>query len=118
MLTNLNKAVQQSDLPGTAASIRALAGGEQTQHILAQLNQTSAQLAKVSAQLPALVSSSQAAISKANETTADVQAQLLPILQSMKATMDNLRDLSSSLSANPGQVILGAPPPPTQEGSK
>jgi ABC-type transporter Mla subunit MlaD len=116
LLTNLNKAVQQSDLPGTAASIRGLAGGQQTQQLLAQLNQTTAQLAKVSAQLPALVSASQAAVNQASETTADVQTQLLPILQSMKATMDNLRDLSSSLSANPGQVILGAPPPP--EGSK
>ncbi len=117
LLTNLNQAVKQSDLPATAASIRNLADGKQTQQILAQLNQTTAQLAKVSAQMPALVNASQAAVNQASETTADVQARLLPILQSMKTTMDNLRDLSASLSANPGQVILGAPPPP-QEGSK
>ncbi len=117
LLANLNQVVQQSDLPGTTASIRALAGGQQTQQILSQLNQTTAQLAKVSAQLPALVTASQAAVNQASETTADVQTQLLPILQSMKATMDNLRDLSSSLAVNPGQVILGAPPPPP-EGSK
>ncbi len=117
LLGNLNQILQQSDLPGTAASIRNLAGGQQTQQILAQLNQTTAQLAKVSAQLPALVTASQAAINQASETTADLQAQLLPILQSMKAATDNLRDLSSSLSANPGQVILGSPPPPP-EGSK
>lgn len=117
LLTNLNQAVKQSDLPATAASIRNLADGRQTQQILAQLNQTTAQLAKVSAQMPALVNASQAAVNQASETTADVQARLLPILQSMKTTMDNLRDLSASLSANPGQVILGAPPPP-QEGSK
>jgi ABC-type transporter Mla subunit MlaD len=117
LLGNLNQILQQSDLPGTAASIRNLAGGQQTQQILAQLNQTTAQLAKVSAQLPALVTASQAAINQASETTADLQVQLLPILQSMKAATDNLRDLSSSLSANPGQVILGSPPPPP-EGSK
>ncbi|HTQ70775.1 MAG TPA: MlaD family protein [Acidocella sp.] len=116
LLANLNQILQQSDLPGTAASIRNLAGGQQTQQILAQLNQTTAQLAKASAQLPALIAASQATVNQANETTADVQAQLLPILQSMNATMNNLRDLSSSLAANPGQVILGPPPPP--EGSK
>lgn len=118
LLTTLNQVVQQSDLPGTAASIRNLAGGEQTQQLLAQLNQTTAQLAKASAQLPALVSASQAAVNQATETTADLQAQLLPILQSMKTTVNNLSDLSSSLAANPGQVILGAPPPPAQQGSK
>jgi ABC-type transporter Mla subunit MlaD len=113
LLANLNTAVRQSDLPATAASIRNLAGGPQTQQILASLDRTSAQLAQASAQLPALVASSQAAINQANETTADVQAQLGPILQSMQATMNNLRDLSASLAANPGQ-ILAAPPPPKE----
>lgn len=119
LLTTLNQVVKQSDLPGTSASIRNLAEGRQTQQLLTQLDQTTAQLAKASAELPALISASQAAVSRADETTADVQAQLLPVLQSMKATMDNLRDLSSSLAANPSQVILGAPPPPPPpEGSK
>jgi ABC-type transporter Mla subunit MlaD len=114
LLANLNGAVRQSDLPATAASIRDLAGGPQTQQILASLDRISAQLAQTSAQLPALVASSQAAINQANETTADVQAQLGPILQSMQATTNNLRDLSASLAANPGQ-ILAAPPPPPKE---
>lgn len=118
LLQNLNEAVVRSDLPGTAASLRNLAGGKQTQQILAKLNQTTAQLAKASAQLPALVAASQATINKADETTADLQAQLLPILQSMRSTMDNLRDLSASLAVNPSQVILGAPPPPPPQGSK
>lgn len=112
LMATLNQVVQQSDIPATTASIRSLASGPQTVQLLGQLNATTAQLAKVSAQLPALVASSQAAINQANETTADVQSQLGPILQSMKATMDNLRDLSATLSANPGQVILGSPPPP------
>ncbi|MGE4480530.1 MlaD family protein [Acidocella sp.] len=119
LLSTLNQALKQSNLPATTASIRNLAGGKQTEQILAQLNQTTAQLAKISSQLPALLSASQAAVNQASETTADVQGQLLPILQSMKATMDNLRDFSSTLSTNPSQVIWGAPPPPpAQEGSK
>ncbi len=116
LLASLNQVVQQSDLPGTAASIRNLAGGKQTEQTLAQLDQTTAQLAKASAELPALVASSEATVNQAHETTADLQAQLMPILQDMKAASQNLRDLTAALSANPGQ-ILGAPPPPP-EGSK
>lgn len=113
LIATLNQTIKQSDLPQTTASIRTLAGGQQTRQILTQLDQTTAQLAKVSAQLPVLVQASQQAILRADETTADVQAQLAPILQSMRATMDNLRDLSASLAANPGQVLRGeAPPPP------
>ena len=113
LIANLNEIMKQSDLPQTTASIRALTDGPQTRQLLTQLDQTTAQLAKVSAQLPALVAASQQTVMQANETTADVQAQLAPILQSMRATMVNLRDLSASLAANPGQVLRGeAPPPP------
>ena len=116
LLTNLNTTLTATDLPATSASIRTLASGPQTVQILAQLNQTTAQLAKISAQLPALVASSQATINQANETTADLQAQLLPMLQDMKTTTANLRTLSSELSRNPSQVLLSAPPPP--DGAK
>ncbi len=112
LLTNLNTALTAANLPATTSSIRPLASGPQTLQILAQLNQTTAQLAKISAQLPALVASSQATINQANETTADLQAQLLPMLQDMKATTANLRELSAALSRNPSQVLLSAPPPP------
>jgi ABC-type transporter Mla subunit MlaD len=116
LLGTLNTTVQQADLPGTSAAVRNLAGGPQTLQILAQLNQTTAQLAKISAELPAVVASSQATINQANETTADLQAQLGPILQDMKATTANLRQLTDELKNNPSQVLLGAPPPP--EGAK
>jgi ABC-type transporter Mla subunit MlaD len=112
LLANLNTTVQQTNLPATTASVRNLMQGPQTEQIIAELNQTTAQLAKVSGQLPALVASSQAAINQANETTSDLQAQLIPILQDMKTTTANLRVLSSTLARNPSQVILGAPPPP------
>jgi ABC-type transporter Mla subunit MlaD len=116
LLTNLNSVATRSDLPGTTASIRNLADGPQTVQIISQLNQTTAQLAKISSQLPALIAASQATINQANETTSDLQAQLLPILQDMKTTTNNLRDLSAELSTNPAQAILGSAPPP--EGAK
>jgi ABC-type transporter Mla subunit MlaD len=111
LLGTLNTTVQQANLPATTASVRTLADGPQTTQILAQLNATTAQLAKISAELPALVASSQATINQANETTADLQAQLGPILQDMKTTTANLRELTDELKRNPSQVLLGAAPP-------
>ncbi len=116
LLTNLNTTLTATNLPATTASIRNLASGPQTMQILAQLNQTTAQLAKITAQLPALAASSQATINQADETTADLQAQLLPMLQDMKTTTANLRALSAELARNPSQVLLSAPPPP--DGAK
>ena len=116
LLASLTQVVQQSELPATAASIRNLAAGKQTRQTLAQLDQTTAQLAKASAELPALVASSEATVNQAHETTADLQAQLMPILQDMKAASQNLRDLTGALSANPGQILAAPPPPP--EGCK
>jgi ABC-type transporter Mla subunit MlaD len=114
LLETLNQQVKLADLPGTTASVRNLAGGTQTTQILAQLNQTTAQLSKVSAQLPALVARGTATINQANETTADLQAQLGPILQDMKDATANLRDLTAQLEHNPGQVF-SPPPPPEQQ---
>ena len=112
LLANLNAAVMQTNLPATSAAIRNLVTGPQTAQILARLNQTTAEIAKTSAQLPALVAASQATVNRAGDTTADLQSQLAPILEDMKATTANLRALSAELSRNPSQVILGAPPPP------
>jgi ABC-type transporter Mla subunit MlaD len=80
LLTNLNTQLQRSDLPGAVTTVRNLAGGPRTQDILTQLDQTVAQLSRVSAALPALVAQSQATITQADETTADLQAQLTPVV--------------------------------------
>jgi ABC-type transporter Mla subunit MlaD len=117
LLTNLNTTVTATNLPGTSAALRNLADGPQTQQIIAQLNKATAQLAQVSSQLPALIAASQATINQANETTADLQSQLIPILQDMKAATANLRTLTAQLSSNPSQVLLGAAPPADSDTS-
>jgi ABC-type transporter Mla subunit MlaD len=118
LLETLNTTVKQSDLPATSAAIRNLAGGPQTLQMITQLNQTTAQLAKISAQLPALVAASQSTVQQTSEMAADLQAQLGPIMQDLKSTTANLRLLSDSLSRNPASVITGAqPPPPPQQGA-
>ncbi len=115
LLATLNSALKQADLPATTQSIRTLASGPQTMKILAQLNDATAGLAKVSAALPAVVAQSESTIGHADETTADLQAQLGPILQDLKTTSANLRELTDSLKHNPAQLLDGAAPPPEGE---
>ncbi len=115
LLLNLNGQLSAADLPATTAAARNLVDGKQTRQILSQLNQTTQQLSKVSAQLPALIAASQATINQASETTADLQAQLQPVLENLRTTTASLNALTQQLKNNPAQVLLGAQPPPEDE---
>jgi ABC-type transporter Mla subunit MlaD len=115
LLVNLNSQVTAADLPGTTAAARNLVDGAQTRQILSQLSQTTQQLSKVSAQLPALIASSQTTINQASETTADLQSQLQPVLQNLQTTAASLNALTQQLKNNPAQVLLGAQPPPEDQ---
>jgi phospholipid/cholesterol/gamma-HCH transport system substrate-binding protein len=114
LLLTLNSQIKAAKLPETTADIRDLANGQQTQQILARLDQASANLAKVTAALPQLVAASQGTIGRADEATADLQQQTTPLLQNLATTTQNLRDLTATLSRNPGAVL--APPPPRGDG--
>ncbi|HQT74550.1 MAG: mammalian cell entry protein [Acidiphilium sp. 37-67-22] len=111
LLVELQQQVKQADLPATTRSMRTLADGTQTREILQQLEATSAALAKASAAMPALVAQSAATIRHANEATATVERQMLPILQSLKQASANLEDLSDTLKRNPAAVLRGREPP-------
>jgi ABC-type transporter Mla subunit MlaD len=115
LLGNLNTQMQAADLPGTTAALRNLADGAQTRQIVSQLNQTTQQLSKVSAELPALIAATQSTVNQADETTADLQSQMLPVLQNLKTTTQSLNALTQQLKGNPSQVLLGAQPPPEDE---
>ncbi len=112
LLGNLNTQMQAANLPGTTAAVRNLVDGAQTRQIIRQLNQTTQQLSKMSAQLPALIAASQSTVNQASETTADLQSQMLPVLQNLKTATQSLDELTQQLKRNPSQVLLGAQPPP------
>lgn len=111
LLGELQSQVKQSDLPATSAAVRNLAGGPQTRDILAKLNQTAAELAKVSAGMPRLMAETTATVRSANETTATLNRQMVPILRNLDAASANLNELSETLKNNPAIVLHGAPPP-------
>lgn len=115
LLVNLNTQMNAADIPATTEAARNLMDGQQTRQILNQLTQTTQQLSKVSAELPALVATSRATINQASETTADLQAELQPVLSNLQATTASLNALTQALKNNPSQVLLGAQPPPEDE---
>jgi hypothetical protein len=61
-------------------------------------------------------------VKRANHGTADLQAQLTPILRDVRAVAANLRDTTDTLRRYPAGSLLGgpppreAPPPPRQGG--
>jgi ABC-type transporter Mla subunit MlaD len=112
LIRTLDSQVRAADIPGTTADFRDLANGPQTRHLIAQLDQTTANLAKVTAALPQLVNAGRGTVGRADEATADLQQELAPVLQNLAATTQNLRDLTATLSRNPGVVL--APPPPRE----
>ena len=115
LLLNVNAQVTAANIPATTAAARNLVDGPQTRQILSQLSRTTQQLAKVSAQLPALLAASAATVNQASETTADLQSQLQPVLDNLRTTTAGLNALTTQLKNNPAQVLLGAQPPPENE---
>lgn len=109
LLKTLNTQVQAADIPATTADFRELSNGAKTRRLIDQLDQTTANLTKATAALPQLLAVGQSTVGRADEATADLQLQLAPVLENLRATTQNLRDLSATLSRNPGVVL--APPP-------
>jgi ABC-type transporter Mla subunit MlaD len=115
LLLNLNQKLDAANIPQTTAAARSLMDGPQTRQILRQLDQTTRQLASASGALPALITSSQVAVSRTSETVADLQAELQPLLANLQTTTANLNALTEALKSNPSQALLGAAPPPEEE---
>jgi len=101
----------QSDLPAlsaqlrrTGAAIEVLAQGKQTR---ALLDAAQADLQK----LPPLIAAAQQTIGRAGNGVADLQSELLPILEAVRAAAENLRETTETIRRDPGSVLLqGAPP--------
>lgn len=118
LLRALRTTVAATDLPGlsadlkaTSTSIRTLAQGRETRQLLASANRAAERLSDAANQLPRLMASLQALAQRANNGTADVQADLAPVLRDIRATAANLRDTTETLRRYPSSVLLGEPPP-------
>ena len=111
LTTAARQAVQEADLPGLTAELRATAAGL---HRLVGGPQGRAALAAVTRaadRLPALITALEATTRRGGDGVADLQADLVPVLRDARAAAANLREISEALRRYPAGVLLGGPPP-------
>lgn len=99
------------DLRRTSTSVRDLAQSREVKTLLTNLAASAARLSDSLKQLPQVVASINTTARRAGDSTADVQASLVPLLRDMQAAAANLRDTTETLRRYPAQVLLGGPPP-------
>ncbi len=124
-LQTLRETMRQADLPGLAADVkqastalRDVVQGRDTQKLIANASMAAERLATAADKLPPLIASIQATSRRADNSVADVQQSLVPVLRDIQATAANLRELTQALRGSPAQTLLGAPPPRTREPVK
>jgi paraquat-inducible protein B len=100
-----------TDLKQTSGAIRNVAKGRDLQRILAGAAQAADKLSATVSQLPPLIAALQKTSRRADNSAADVQQGLGPLLRDMQATAANLRELTEAIRRNPAQALVGQPPP-------
>jgi len=115
---SLRTTAETADLPGlvtelrnTAAAARGTLDSKDSHSLAAASTQAAERLAAATAKLPALITALEATVRRANSGTADIQADLIPVLRDARAAAANLRETSETLRRYPSSVLLGAPPP-------
>ena len=118
----LQTALADADVPAlsaelrqTLASARALAQGPQTRELLRTATAATDRLAQAAARLPQLIASLDAVAHRADTGSADLEAGLVPLLRDARTAVAALRQTSESLRRDPGQVVLGGPPPRSRD---
>ncbi len=117
-LQAITEGLKSADLPGltaelrgAASSVRNVAEGKQTQDLLASANAAVNRMSAVASQLPPLIAALQQTVRRTDNSSADIQQALVPVLRDIQATVANLRELSQALRQSPSQALFGAPPP-------
>jgi ABC-type transporter Mla subunit MlaD len=120
-LQTLNDTVKAADIPGltadlrrTSGSIRDVAQSEDVRRTLANAAQAADRLSVAAAKLPPLIATWQATGQRTDNSVADLQQSLVPLLRDLQVAAANLRDTSEALRRNPAQLLVGAPPPRQQ----
>lgn len=132
LLQTLRRSTEGADLPQLAAELRALAtefrgaaaearsamteaqglfAGRETKQTLANVAAASAELRAAMQKLPGSLTQIEQTLRTARGTTTDLQAELVPLLRDLRATVSNLRETTEALRRSPSQTIFGAPPP-------
>ena len=96
---------------GAAADARGLLAGRELRQTLGNLASASAELRTAMQRLPGSLAAIEQTLRSARGTTTDLQAELVPILRDLRATLANIRETTEALRRSPSQTLFGAPPP-------
>ncbi len=114
----LRSNAEEADLPGLTgelrgltAALRATLDSKETRGLITASTQAAERLAAATAKLPALITSLETTVKRANAGAADAQADLVPILRDARAAASSLRETAETLRRYPASMLLGAPPP-------
>jgi ABC-type transporter Mla subunit MlaD len=97
-------AALSAQLQKTGAAVETLAQGKQTRALLDAAREDLKRL-------PKLIDSLQETADRAGGGVADIQSELIPILQDVRAAVQNLRETTEAIRRDPGSVLLQGPPP-------
>jgi paraquat-inducible protein B len=110
-IADVQARIDAADLPGLTAQLRQT-GAAITQ--LAQGPPTRAAVADARAalqRLPKLIESLTEVANRAGSGVEDTKAELIPILEDVRAAVENLRETTEAIRRDPGGVLLQGPPP-------
>jgi paraquat-inducible protein B len=93
------------------AELRTLLAGREARQTVANLAAASADLRTAIQRVPGSLAALDQTLRAARGSTVDLQAELVPLLRDLRATLANLRDTTEALRRAPSQAIFGAPPP-------
>ncbi|MBP0446134.1 MCE family protein [Roseomonas sp. SSH11] len=130
-LDTLRQAVQDLNLAGLSADLRAtlgeaqstieeargIIGGPEVRGTLRNANASMERLQAGLARLPSAIAQVEQAARSINNTVGNINGDLAPTLRDLRATSGNLRDTTEMLRRAPGAAIL-APPPPAPDWAR
>jgi len=99
-----------------ASDTRGLLASPEVRQTLSNVAAASSDLRKVAQRLPASLTVIEQSLRSVRGATVDLQAELVPMLRDLRATLANLRDTTETLRRSPSQAIFGAPPPRSERG--
>jgi len=125
LVKSLRAGVDAADLPGLMSDLRGLAGdlrattttlrgtldSKESRTLITASTQAAERLAAATAKLPAFIAALEAGVKRADASTSDLTADLVPVLRDARAAVANLRETTEALRRYPGAVLLSAPPP-------
>jgi paraquat-inducible protein B len=94
-----------------ATALRALMEGREMRAIVSNTATATAELRAALARMPAMAAAIDQAVRRIDALIADADRDVGPTLRNLRATADNLREITEQMRRYPSQFLFGQPPP-------